>query len=374
MASITPRGKNWRVRWRNPGERIVRSRECPTEAIAKRVQKEILAARALNRPWPAPAPPRDPEPVYMTTAIKAWLADLARTQRAPRTIARAHAVLVVFVPWLKARTGVDPRVSSLTRSVLEAWDAEQVARGNGQSTRRVAMWAVASVWRWAWDHEEWRRGMTAPAIPAMPRPTKRPVVAPTIAQLDAVVREAHEGVAVRRDREWVRRLVLLMRGLGWRVTQCLGLEHADMDLDTIRLRPELGKSAWERAGRTVTMAPWLVAEIRTWLPRSGRLVGSIRDHDAAAIALRRLWQAADVPEAIWRGRPDHAFRSGLISELARLRVDREAVEHYVGHAPSGMRGPYVDPSALPLGEVAAAIPAPGVQGGPTALRARGGAA
>lgn len=363
MASIHPRGDGWQIRWRNPGERTVRSHQVPTRSLALQVQREIKAARALKRPWPAAPAPRDPEPLYLSSLIDAWIVDQQRLARAPRTIERAHAVLSVLVPWATARLGHAPTVAAFSRSLLEAWDAEQIARGNGLATRRIAMWAPSAVWRWGWDHDEWRTGMAPPAIPRLPRAEKRRPIAPTVEQMDAVVVAAHNGLQVRRDREAVRRLVILLRGLGWRVSQCLGIEwpEVDLDLEEIELRGELGKSAWERAGRRVKMASWLAAEIRTWLPRTGLLIGRKIHRNSAAIAVRRLWGVTGAPESLWKGRPDHAFRSGLISELKRARVDTEVAEYYVGHAPAGTRGPYVDPASLNTQEVADAIPAPGVR-------------
>lgn len=191
----------------------------------------------------------------------------------------------------------------------------------------------------------------------MPGVVLAEVVAPTWAQLDAVIDEATTQAARVPSREWVRRAVVLMRGLGWRITQILGLGWQDVDLEagTIRLRPELGKSQNERRGRTVPLPPWLAAELSTWGRREGVLVGHTPDQRVASDLVRRLWTLTPAPAEIYRGRPDHAFRIGLVSGLARARVDREAVEYYVGHAP-GVRGHYVDPASLPLGEVAAAIP------------------
>ena len=111
----------------------------------------------------------------------------------------------------------------------------------------------------------------------------------------------------------------------------------------------------ERRGRVVPLAPWLVAYLATLGRREGRIIGESRNAAACSRAIGKLWRKTDAPPALYEQRPDHAFRIGLVSELTRSRVDREAVEHYVGHAP-GIRGHYVDASALPLSEVAAAIP------------------
>lgn len=88
--------------------------------------------------------------------------------------------------------------------------------------------------------------------------------------------------------------------------------------------------------------------------------GSVGSHHGSvggspSTLVRMLWERSGAPEAIWRQRPDHAFRIGLISGLAELRADREAVEYYVGHVLTGMRAVYVDPRSLLLGEVARMI-------------------
>lgn len=352
MASIEERDGAYRVRWRNPGERVVRSRKCPSRGVAKRVAAEIEAAAALGRAWPDPSARVDP---LLGRLVEAWLVDLARVSRAPRTIARAHATMSVFVPWVAARVGREPTVSDLTIGLVEAWDGERAAKS--VATRRTDVWAICAVWAWGYGRDEWRGGMgrpTRPVMPAMPR--SRPT-APTWEQMDAVLEQARHG-----RREWLRRAVTLMRGLGWRITQVIGLSWADVDLDacTISLPGRLGKTAQERAGRTVPMAPWLRDELRSWLPRKGPLVPQPQPRGHIARLVGELWAAAGVPETVWRQRPDHAFRIGLISGLTRARADVEAVEFYVGHAALGVRGHYVDPEALPLGEVAALIRAPGV--------------
>lgn len=359
MASVEKRNGAWRVRWRNPGDRSVHSRRCPSKGVAQQVRLEIEAAAALGLAWPRPEVAR---PRGLADLIESWLVDLARLKRAPRTIDRAQAVVDVFVPWVADRLGHEPDVSALSRATLEAYDHAMVARGNGTWARRIGMWAIGSAWRWGWERDEWRTGMAQPSVPKMPLPDRRRAHAPTVEQMDAMVAAATAGVAERRDREWVRRLVILLRGTGWRVTQLAMLDWADIDLarEEITLRPELGKSGWEKTGRTVPMAPWLAAEMRSWIPRIGRAVGREADRNSARAAMIRLWTLTGAPEDLWRQRPDHAFRAGMITALKRARLDEEAVEYYVGHAPRGMRGPYVDPSALPLAEVAAAIPAPGV--------------
>jgi len=360
MASIEKRGDGWRVRWRDP-DGTPRSRGCPTARSAKELKTEVEEAVAKGRRWEPAAVVRVPA---LVSLIDAWLQDLVRLDRAPRTVARAHAVAGPFLLWLRDRLGRDALVSDLSRQVLEDYDLDHVRRGNGIQTRRTALWAIAGPWRWAWDHPAWRPFTPPPAVPKMPKvPAARPKAA-TWEILDAVVKAADETAIRFPGREWSRRLVMLERGTGWRVSQCLGLTWPDFDRSgKIELRGELGKSASESIGRTVPLPDWLTFEITAWWvadgrPSAGLIVGDAQSFKYASMVVREYWEATGVDATFYKGRPDHAFRIGLISELSRQRVDADAVEYYVGHAIQGVRRHYVDPATLPLAKVAAAIPAP----------------
>lgn len=361
MATIEKRGDAWRVRWRDPDGKE-RSRRCPTARSAKDLKIEVEETIARGRRWEPAAVVQVPA---LVSLIDAWLQDLARIGRAPRTIARAHAVAGPFLAWMRSWLGRDALVSDLSRQAVEDYDQLHVRLGNGVQTRRVAVWAIAGPWRWGWEHPTWRPFVPPPSLPKMPKiPQARPKAA-TWDDLDAVVRAATEAAAVRPSLEWSRRLVLLQRGLGWRVSQCLGLTWPDFDrrAGAMELRPELGKSAQERAGRTVPLPPWLASMISQWWeddgqPGEGVIVGAEQSFVRASMVVKKYWQASGADEALYRGRPDHAFRIGLVSQVRAAGVDADAIEVYVGHAIAGVRRHYVDPDKLPLVEVARAIPAP----------------
>lgn len=351
MATIERRGDGFRVRWRDP-DGTARSRQCPSSRVARELLREVEDAAALGRRWEPATAPGAP---LLVDLIAAYLRDLARI-RAPATVQRAHAALAPFVEWVRATTGIDtPGVDALTRALVADYDAAAKARGASVATRRASAWAIGASWRWGYEHPDWRPVLAPPSLPTMPPQELPSVVAATWDQLDAVV-----DLARARPRAWIGRLAMLLRGLGWRVGQCLAITWEDVDLEvrTIRLRPELGKSRGERAGRTVPLAQWLAAELATWGVREGLLVGRAVLKSAAAQAITRCWRATGAPPALYQRRPDHAFRIGLVSGLTRARADLEAVEYYVGHSRRGVRGHYVDPTSLPLGEVVSLIPAP----------------
>lgn len=353
MATIERRGDGWRVRWRDL-DGTARSRQCPTARSARDLKLEVEETAARGRRWEPIAAARSP---LLRDLIEAYVLDLRRTHR-PRTVVRAVAALAPFLAWAQGHAGVVAvGVDVLTRANVATHDAYLVQRQLSVATRRTFAWAIGATWRWGWDHPDWRQGLAEPSMPRMPAVVLARVQAATWDQLDAVVEAATEQAKRQPQREWVRRLVVLLRGTGWRVSQILGLDWADVDLETgrIELRAELGKSANERRGRVVPLAPWLVSEIATWGVREGVLVGHTPDQRTASSLVRDLWERTDAPIAIYAQRPDHAFRIAFVSGLTRARVDHEAVEHYVGHA-SGVRGHYVDPDSLPLVEVARAIP------------------
>lgn len=248
------------------------------------------------------------------------------------------------------------------------------------------MWAIGTMWVWGWSRAEWRGGMSEPNRPTMPRQRSPRPTAATWEQLDAIVHLATERAAkiaevAMKHRindwkpprvtsyEWLRRTVYLLRGLGWRITQTLAINWSDVDLVAGTVKCSTGKGDRETdEGRKVPLAPWLLAEIKTWTPQTGRLVGPAKTKQQTCGLVHDLWVESGAPEAIYKQRPDHAFRIGLVTGLAELRADREAVEAYVGHAPTGVRARYVDRDRLPIAEVARLIPpvgsrVPGVSGG-----------
>ena len=353
VATIERRGDGWRVRWRDE-DGTSRSRQCPTARSERDLKLEVEETVARGRRWEPVAAARS---ALLRDLIEAYALDLRRTHR-PRTVVRAVAALAPFLAWAQGHAGlVAVGVDVLTRANVATHDAYLVQRQLSVASRRTFAWAIGACWRWGWEHPDWRQGLAEPSMPRMPAVVLARVQAATWEQLDAVVDAAAEQAVRMPGREWVRRAVLLMRGTGWRISQVLGLQGDDVSLacGTITLRPELGKSANERRGRTVPLAPWLRDELATWGRREGPLVGHAPDQRTASTLVRDLWRRTPAPVAIYAQRPDHAFRIAVVSGLTRARVDHEAVEFYVGHA-AGIRGHYVDPEALPLAEVANAIP------------------
>lgn len=308
----------------------------------------------------------------MRAVAAAWLA--ARAVRlAPRTVHRYGQMAEAFVGWLEDRHGARVTMGVLTRRLLEDyWRALTRTEGRwGQrrtdSTARKHMEAVQLLWTWAYDREEYDGLVPRPRRVELPGgAADAPALAPTWEMMDAAILSA---------RGWLRCLLVVLRCTGLRVSQAMGLRWDDVDLRaaTLRVRPELGKSAAEKHGRRVPLAPVLVKELAeprlcqwdrsdVWLvpsrpPSTHAGVDGPRSRDPRARDAARVWRRTPAPEEVWAKRPDHAFRKGFVTGLRAGGADPWAVEVLVGHRLPGEQHAYVDAAkGLPLAAAVALVP------------------
>jgi len=373
MATIEKRRDGYRVRWRDP-DGSARSRQCPTKKVAEQHRRQVEDASALGRRWEPPARVTIPS---LAELVDTYLVALCRTA-AQNTIDSHRAQLAGFVVWCHEHGHAD--ATALRRGLVEGYDAHRATLGLRTSTRRVTLSILSACWRWCYEHEDYRGHVAPPVRVSMPARVVHEVTAPLWSEVDAVVERALDRAATSRADIWraIARLVVLLRGTGLRLSQCLRLEGRDVDaqLGTLRIRPELGKTSSERAGRTLPLPPWLLVELVSWdldpglivtVPARGRAgvpdgTPSPLPASTGAWRVSQLWRDVDVdgrpvrPE-VYERRPDHAFRKALRTELLHARCHPEAIEYWCGRS-TGVRGTYTDPRAHDLLQIARAIPRP----------------
>lgn len=356
MASIERRKGAVRVRWRDPDGQQ-RARPCPDLATARRVQREVEACVAEGRRWE----PRDARPIPgLQEILTAYIRDKARVL-APGTAERYGRNLDIFLRWLRQREGAKSRLTTdlLTRSLLAEFYEYLAGQGRHgrarqDSTRRKIVEVVELAWEWAYNDDELGEGVPQPRSIEMRRQQGAPTIAPTWAEMDGVINAFPEN-------SWQRRLAILLRFTGLRVSQVLGLKWGDIDMDraSLTVRGELGKSRQERRGRTIPISRHLVEILSGWGQREGFLIltsrTGIRERLARPRDMERAWKRSGARVAAYTGRPHHAFRKGFVSELRRAGADGDAVEVLVGHS-LGLRGVYTDSDALPLRRAVDLIP------------------
>lgn len=344
MASVEKRGEGYRVRWRDP-DGTARSRQAPSLTVARQLVKEIEAAEVLGRKW-EPSAARTVDPIDKAMAV--YIGRIGRV-KARQTCATRRSALERLRAFLQDREGEGKRLhwDLLSRRVLEDWDVSMAEDGLLASTRGQHLRNAMLFWVWAYDDEEYGPHVPRPRKVESPQRVPRPVRAPTWAQMDAVI----AGITHRE----ARIVAVLMRCLGWRISQVMALTWDDIELEqrVIRLRGELGKSRAEKSGRTTLFAEPLAVFLAGLGVREGRLVNlsrvSIHNH------IKRAWEKSGLPADIWQGRSAHCFRKGFRTELKSAGVDSEAIEFYCGRT-TGVRDAYTDPRALAIRHLVESVP------------------
>lgn len=357
MASIEKRGGRWRVRWHDE-HGIHRSRSAPDRATAQWIKLEIERGQALGQPWD-PAELGRPLPTLWSLAER-YLRE-QRARLAPRTVARKEQFLGVWLRHLHRELGRDPRVEDLSRAALADYHGALLDPATGRhlhgrrpTTAAKHIHEIEYFWRWLWSAAE-DLGLEVPRPRSLELRRQPPArrEAPTWDEMDR---------AIGALRGWHRDVAVLCRCTGLRVDQVMRLEWSDLDLERARLRvrPELGKTAQERRGRTVPIAAVLVRELAGWGVREGFVVRSERDlgprhREARARDAARGWQRAGVRPEVWQGRPWHAFRAGFQTGLRRAGVAGDSIDYLVGHS-RGLDEHYIDGGALGLVEAVGIVP------------------
>lgn len=370
MASITKRGKVYRVLWREQSG-AQRSRTCPDLTTARELQREVERALALGRDWQV-QPPR--EDTRLSVVVEAFLRDKARSKR-PATVINLGRALDRFFVFLEERGIHEPTVDVLSRAILGEfydWSPASVA------TRRNYVSAVTLAWRWAFNTDEYGDVTPRPRTLDLPVPASTPTVAPTWAEADALIARLAERPSQGLPSVIGYRAAVMMRFTGLRVGQVLRLEWPDVDLEdaTLTIRGELGKSRAERRGRTVPISSHLVELMKGWGVREGPIISSAGCISSLGELLRIGWRDVAAngqarPE-VFRGRPNHALRKLFSTELRAAGVARDVIEYLVGHS-AGLPAVYTDARAISTEMRAAVALIPPITAAPSnivALRRR----
>ena len=148
MATYTKRGKRYRIRWRNPGDKNARSHSVPDEQTAREFRAEADRCEARSEPWVPPSHRMQPvEQQDLETLATDWLRDIGRTARAATISAYADSV-GRFIEFAGAHIGGVPVLTDLTPETVKAFDASLESRRLTVYTRRSRVAAVKSWAGW----------------------------------------------------------------------------------------------------------------------------------------------------------------------------------------------------------------------------------
>ncbi len=365
--SKDPRTGKWRVRWDEyiiiddadgtpQQKRLERTVSLRTEGLARERARAIESAHARGEVFTTASE----RPTTTLGRIGAAYLAAAASAGAPLATQRFRFSLVkAFLKFAR----MDTPASDLSIGLLTRYADSLPGDGRKAATRHRKVLGVEQMWRWAENRPE--------EFPGVPRPRK--LTGTDADQISAPVPVVARGrvdwpdldrmIAHLDQREWHRRLAMLLRYHGLRVGQALGLTWRDIDLEERVLYLRAGVEGAKRGcARSVPMNSTLVAEMANWGPREGHVFkrpdGRPWRADAAVEPFRRAWERSGVERAKWdaedegvrqsgdraKARPSHAFRACVRTGLVRLGVDEAAVLHYVGHSAGRTASAYVPES------------------------------
>ncbi|MDQ1104231.1 integrase/recombinase XerD [Nocardioides zeae] len=276
----------------------------------------------------------------MADAVAAYL-DHLRTARgaAGSTLASYRRDLRRYRAFLAGHgvhdlTAVTPALLAGLVPALQAGDGDHPALGEASVARTLV--AVRGLHRWARAE-----GLTAGDPAADPAaPLRAPVLARraprslTVADVEAILGAAGAPgtLLARRDRT----LLEVLATTGARISETVGLDLADVDLDgrTVRLRGPGGRD------RVVPLPAWATATLRSYLAE----VRPVLAHQATAVfvnarggrlsrqsawtVLARAAERAGVSEHV----SPHTLRHSFAAHLVEAGVDVREVQALLGHA------------------------------------------
>ena len=355
-----PNGK-WAVRWRElragpTGKRKHCQKSFTSHRAAETHWREVQDAHAAGREWVGRSVG---ERVPTINEVAAAYLAVIKLQRSASTHTVYRSWLNTFGRWATARLGGVGFVDSLERALLDDFHAYCLEeRGVEMQSANDMASLIYRMWDWAWDREEYDGYVPRPRKPTLGRVLpKQPHPAPLWSEMDACIAHA-DGAAYYAG--------IIMRATGLRCfKQAVKLEWRDLSLDTARLevRPALGKSAQEQAGRNVPVPEWFVREVSGWPgARQGRLVPRLNRSNLSDRFVQ-AWEMSGVRCEVWgpargrKGQPTAAFRHGYQTGLRAAGVQLDTIKALVGHS-RGLSGVYIDADQALRMEAAVALVPP----------------
>lgn len=360
-------GGRFKIRWRElvagpgglpkkgaDGRLVRRDRSITVEGKDARDEAVGRIRRALveDGAYQPPAAAEPPPVANLETASLAWV-EWKRTRCKKGSVVAYAGHMARFFELARDIEGIakDKVVPAtvLSRHLLVECIRRWQKDGYSEAWVYSAARSVIDMWRWVSDDPGRYPGVAVPPreaktiLPRVPIYVAPP--APTLAEIDACLRR------VTRDSEEARRLGVMLRFTGLRVSQVLALRRGDLDLEHRTLVVTVGKSRMEEAERrTIPLPAPLVEEIAPWasarraddllFPRFG-VAGDPRQASKKADSFKAAWAAAteagEAREIVWKPvtrkitRPEHAFRAAFQAFLRKKSVGEEVIDALVGH-------------------------------------------
>jgi integrase len=365
----------WRVRWRETlalpdGSRksAQRERVVDDHATAIALQAKVLRALETGEVPQVDAVREMPAVCSVDQVLDGWLRSCA-ARGAPASTLRNYAQRNKRLLGALRQRHKIPTDKGVPADLLSREEVVQITlilrERFSESTLNGTIGSLLTAWAWGADDPRAYPGLPVPlhhpeaVIP--PAPIYAPIEAPTMAEVDAVLRVLASN---RRTRGVALATSTIASRTGLRAGQVLALTVGDINLAASSITVTAGKSRREKAERrTVPLSPALrpflaelVADREDSEPLIRKRADTKRtDRTLPTDSVRAAWVAATkagrAREAVWKppgrdlARPDHAFRAAFQGHLVAQGVRDEVIDLLVGHSIDLRSRHYVDPAA-----------------------------
>lgn len=240
---------------------------------------------------------------HLDDLAASWVRDLRAADRSPKTIKQYMLAVDQFRAWLVAHDR-EPTAESVTKYAIAGWLGDLAELGREPATLQIRFKGLHRFVRWLVAEEELDRDPMAGLQSATVKPKPVPLISD--ADVTKLLRTCEgKDYADRRDQAILR----VLFDCGLRISECAGLDLADVDLkhhDVVHVR---GKGDVERA------VPF------------GAKTGRALDRYLRA---RRDHRLADSTAALWLG-----IRGGLTADgieyALKKRVRQAGIDHVHAH-------------------------------------------
>lgn len=264
----------------------------------------------------------------MDADLQNWLAYLKAEKGASEHTLRAYrSNLSRLSSHLESR---NQKLRTASLLDIRAWlSADRISRSGGKPlapasmARRIS--AVRSFYRWMLREELVQADPTARlSSPKVPRKSPRFLDVPDAAAV--VERPTQQGWYQIRNRA----LLELMYGAGLRVSEAVGLDVKQVDLDE-RLVRVFGKGSKERI---VPFGPPAAQALQAWIGEMGGQGALFRNRSGGRLSTRSAWRIvrdAGLNNGVVGTHP-HALRHSCATHLLGAGADLRTIQEQLGHA------------------------------------------
>ncbi len=338
-----------------------KERTFDTRADAENFLREVRLAASRGEVW---LDKRDLPVVTLGGIAEAFME--AAASGAPETTTRTRrSLLSSFINWI----GEEALASTLSATMLERYAATLPSEGRKAGTRHRKILVVEQMWKWARKRPDLYPGVPevmeitgSDSFIRIPPPVVR-TATPSWEDVDLMIQALRKG----RTHGWRhRRLAILLRYTGLRVSQALLLRWSDVKLEheTPYLIARAGKRGSKASKtRVLPIHPQLAALLVEWRTEGeGETIIGGGDEYADGSLARHVfyaaWQDSGVDSSKWDateeekesgersfGSPCHSIRACFKVELLRVGVSDTLADYLLGHSRGGTHGAYVPESA-----------------------------